>query len=66
MDNHIYRVAMLVAVPNYGGRYQNCARDYLPSDFGDNGEFILLDWDEKLQQVVDADADVDATPEPGA
>ena len=64
MDNHIYKVTMLVAVPNYGGKYENCARDYMPTEFGDNGEFILLDWDEKLQQVVDADAD--ATPEPGA
>ena len=64
MDNHIYKVTMLVAVPNYGGKYENCARDYMPTEFGDNGEFILLDWNEKLQQVVDADAD--ATPEPGA
>ena len=53
-DSHIVEVTMLVAIPNYGGKPEAiCARDYL--DEVAASEFTILDWDEKLMRIVEAE-----------
>ena len=52
METTLIKVTALVAVPNYGGPVQLCARDYLQESY----ELQILDWQETEMKAVEVSA----------
>ena len=52
METTLIKVTALVAVPNYGGPVQLCARDYLQESY----ELQILDWQETEMKAVEVPA----------